>query len=65
MNEIFDLCAAPLREMITNGEISAEAGELFLGALGWFVPVLVLGVLVWAVVRLLAAIIDFAGGVSR
>lgn len=65
MTDIFDMCAAPLREMILNQEISLEAGELFLGALAWFVPVVVLSVCVWAVCRLFACLVNFAGGASK
>lgn len=65
MIDIFDMCAAPLRALLENEEISAEIFELFIAALAWFVPVVVLVVLVWAAVRMLGAIIDFAGGVWR
>lgn len=62
MQDIFDYCAAPLLQLIEDGTISAEAGELFLAALAWFLPLLLLAFFIWAAVALLGAFLGVAGG---
>lgn len=61
MIELFDYIAEPLRGLLTSGEVSAEVGELFLAALAWFVPVVLLVFFCWAVFALLRQFLGLGG----
>ena len=65
MQDLFDYVAEPLRALIESEEIGAEIGQLYLGALAWFVPVVAFCFLLWAVVQLLGACLCVAGGGQR
>lgn len=62
MQDLFDYVAEPLRALIENEEIGQEIGELYLGALAWFVPVVAFCFFLWAVVQLLGACLCVGGG---
>lgn len=62
MIDLFDYVATPLRSLIESEEIGHEVGELYLGALAWFVPVVAFCFFVWAVVQLLGACLCVGGG---
>lgn len=65
MQEIFEYVAEPLRALVTSGDVSAEAAELFLGFLAVAVPVLCLVFFMWATYALLAGFLGLAGGVNK
>lgn len=62
MSDLFDYVAEPLRNLIADGSISLEAGELFLGFLAVAVPVLAFVFFIWSVCLLLNAFLGVGGG---
>lgn len=65
MTDLFEYCAAPLRELVAAGDVSAEAAELFMGFLSVAVPLAALLFFMWCVYALLAAFLGLAGGDGR
>lgn len=61
MTDLFEYLAAPLRVLISAGDVSAEVGELFLASLAWIVPVIFFVLFGWCMYALLAQFIGLGG----
>lgn len=62
MSDLFDYVAEPLRDLIADGSISQDVGELFLGFLAVAIPVLAFVFFIWSVCLLLNAFLGVGGG---
>lgn len=62
MQDLFDYCAEPLLDLISQELISQEVGEICLGLLSVAVPVIALVFFIWSVCLLLNAFLGVGGG---